>query len=131
MEAEVGIDKETEIIAKRVLDAAFRVHSALGPGLLESVYETCLAWELEHQDIEIARQVNVPIRYRERKLDSGLRLDMLVGSQVIVEVKAVNSVAPIHKAQLLSYLKLANLRLGLLLNFNVTSLKDGIRRVVC
>ena len=121
---------DTEVIARQVLDAAFQVHSTLGPGLLESVYETCLAWELEHQGVDVARQVNVPIRYRERELTSGLRLDILVGDRVIVEARAVNEIAPIHKAQLLSYLKLANLRIGLLLNFNVISMKNGIKRIV-
>lgn len=130
MEATRGVDPETEAVAKRVLDAAFRVHSELGPGLLESVYETCLTWELESQGIEVLRQVAIPIRYRGRELTPGLRLDMVVSGQVIVETKAVNALVPIHQAQLISYLKLANLRLGLLLNFNVVSMKDGIKRLV-
>ena len=130
MEAIRGVDPETETVAKHVLDAAFRVHSELGPGLLESVYETCLTWELESQGIEVLRQVAMPIRYRGRELTTGLRLDMVVNGQVIVETKAVNALVPIHQAQLISYLKLANLRLGLLLNFNVISMKDGIKRLV-
>ncbi len=130
MEAIRGVDPETEAVAKHVLDAAFRVHSELGPGLLESVYETCLTWELESQGIEVLRQVAIPIRYRGRELTPGLRLDMVVSGQVIVETKAANALVPIHQAQLISYLKLVNLRLGLLLNFNVVSMKDGIKRLV-
>ncbi|KAA3628221.1 MAG: GxxExxY protein [Proteobacteria bacterium] len=130
MEAIRGVDPETEAVAKHVLDAAFRVHSELGPGLLESVYETCLTWELESQGIEVLRQVAILIRYRGRELTPGLRLDMVVSGQVIVETKAANALVPIHQAQLISYLKLANLRLSLLLNFNVVSMKDGIKRLV-
>lgn len=131
MDAKAGTDPITEAVAKHVLDAAFRVHSELGPGLLESVYETCLAWELESQRIEVARQVVIPIRYRQRELVSGLRLDTLVDRRVIVEVKAINGFTPIHQAQLMSYLKLADLRLGFLLNFNAISMKDGIKRIIC
>jgi len=97
--------------------------------LLESVYETCLTWELETAGVSYSRQVVLPIHYRGRTLESGLRLDLLVGNRLIVELKAVEALAPIHQAQLMTYLKLTGYRLGLLLNFNVVHMKDGIRRV--
>src|SRR6266700_1903377 len=113
-----------------ILDAAFRVHSALGPGLLESAYEACLAYELRTDGFRILTQVPLPLVYREVKLDVGYRLDLLVEELVIVEIKSVDALAPIHHAQLLSYLKLSRKRLGLLINFNVVRLKDGIKRIV-
>lgn len=124
------IDDQTEYLAKAVLDAAFRVHSELGPGLLESVYETCFAWELDAAEMACVRQLALPVRYRNRSLDAGLRLDLLVGDRLVVEVKAVEKLARVHQAQLLTYLKLTGHRLGLLLNFNVVHLRDGIKRVV-
>ncbi|MEZ5444071.1 MAG: GxxExxY protein [Lysobacterales bacterium] len=123
-------DLRAERAAKAVLDAAFRVHSELGPGLLESVYESCLAWELESVAVPFERQLVLPVRYRNLDLDAGLRLDLLIDDCLIVEVKAVDSLSEVHRAQLLTYLKLARKRLGLLLNFNVTHLRQGIRRVV-
>ena len=114
---------EIEHLAKHTVDAAIKVHRALGPGLLESVYETCLAHELRRRGIEVATQVCIPIVYEELRLESGLRLDLLVNRQLVVEVKAV-------EAQVLTYLKLLNLRLALLINFNVTLLRDGIERVI-
>jgi GxxExxY protein len=106
------------------------VHSALGPGLLESAYEACLAFELAQAGLHVEQQKALPLTYREVKLDCGYRLDLLVERQVVVEVKAVEALAPIHSAQLLSYLRLARCPVGLLINFNVTSLKDGIRRLI-
>jgi GxxExxY protein len=123
------MDQRTEEAAKAVLDAAFRVHSELGPGLLESVYETCLAWELDSVGLAHSRQVILPIHYQEQTLDAGLRLDLLVDCRVVVEIKAVEKIIPVHHAQLLTYLKLSRLRLGLLLNFNVPHFREGIKRI--
>jgi GxxExxY protein len=113
-----------------IVDAAFKVHSVLGPGLLESVYELCLVHELEKRDLAVERQVEVPIEYDGRRLDSGLRLDLLVQGTVVVELKAVEHVLPVHKAQLLSYLRLTHRPVGLLINFHVPLIKDGIQRMV-
>lgn len=125
-----SIPTQVEEIATRVLDAAFAVHRALGPGLLESVYESCMCHELSKAGIPFQRQLSLPIIYDAIKIDGGLRLDLLVDEVVICELKAVERVLPIHEAQILTYLKLSNLRLGLILNFNVALLKDGIRRIV-
>ena len=119
-----------ERIGKAVLDAAFRVHSALGPGLLESVYEACLAYELRQAGQEVQTQLALPVSYRTVQVDAGLRLDMLVGKVVIVELKAVETLNPVYKAQLLTYLRLTGFRLGFLINFNVAHLRDGIKRIV-
>lgn len=124
------IPPRTEEIAKFILDAAFKVHTALGPGLLESVYETCLAYELKGMDLKFESQIALPIVYNGITVESGLRLDVFVEKCVIIEIKAVEILNPIHKAQLLTYLKLANVRLGLLINFNVIHLRDGIIRLV-
>ena len=105
------------------------VHRHLGPGLLESVYETCLADELISCGIEVKKQVHLPVRYKGRVLESALRLDLLLDNAVIVEVKSIEKIEPVHPAQLLSYLRLTGLRVGLLINFNVSVLKDGIRRI--
>ena len=121
---------QTEQAATAVVDAAFSVHSNLGPGLLESVYETCLVYELNKRNLKADRQVAVPVVYDGRQLDAGLRLDVLVDDRVVVELKAVESVLPVHTAQLLTYLKLSGHRLGLLINFNVPLIKDGIKRLV-
>jgi len=121
---------ELNQISQDVLDAAFRVHSALGPGLLESAYEHCLLYELGKRGIQARRQVELPIAYEGVKIDAGYRLDLLVEHKVIVEIKTVAHLLPIHEAQLLTYLKLSNIQLGLLLNFNVNSLKQGIKRMV-
>ncbi len=126
----VPIPETTEAIARRFFDAAFAVHSHLGPGLLESVYETCLSHELELIGIDYRRQVVVPIKYRELIIDDGLRIDLLIGGEVVVELKAVESLLPVHEAQLLSYLRLTGKRLGFLVNFNVPLLKHGIKRIV-
>ncbi len=112
------------------MDAAFRVHRTLGPGLLESVYEVCLCHELRKAEMPFQRQHGLPVFYDGLRLDTGLRLDLLVDDCVVVELKAIESIMPIHDAQLLTYLKLANKRLGLLFNFNVSLLKDGFKRIV-
>lgn len=125
-----SIPEGTDAVARSVVDAAFAVHYRLGPGLLESVYEVCLAYEIRQRGIEVARQVALPITYGDVRLDALLRLDLIAGSCVVIEVKAVDALAPVHTAQMLTYLKLSHLRLGLLINFNVAVIKDGIRRVV-
>ena len=114
----------------RVIDAALAVHRVLGPGLLESAYEACLAHELGLRSIRVQRQVELPVLYRGMRLDVGYRIDLLVDDSLIVEVKAVSRVLPIHEAQLLSYLRLSRRRVGLLLNFNVDLLRNGIQRVL-
>ena len=124
------IPQETEKVAHEIIQLSFRVHQNLGPGLLESVYETCLCHELNKAGISFQRQLELPIVYDTIKLDSALRIDLYVEKLVIVELKSIESLLPIHKAQLLTYLKLTETRLGLLLNFNVPLLKDGIQRVV-
>jgi len=121
-------DPETEGIATEIVDSAFKVHTALGPGLLESVYEVCMAHELGTRGIHVGRQVPVPIVYGGIKLDDGLRLDLLVEDRIIVELKAVQDILPVHEAQLLTYLKLTGKRLGFLINFNSHLIKTGIRR---
>ena len=117
-------------ITEAVISAAVDVHRTLGPGLLESAYEACLAFELAERGLKIEQQKPLPIVYREVKLDCGYRLDILVEEAVIVEVKSIDQLAPIHKAQLLSYLKLSGCKVGLLINFNVKVLKDGVVRMV-
>ncbi len=121
---------ELNEISGQVVDAAFAVHSALGPGLLESVYEQCLAYELESRGIQVERQVALPVIYRDIRLDAGFRLDLLVQDAVVVEIKATEKLMPVHEAQLLTYLKLSRYRLGLLINFNVPLLKYGIKRLI-
>jgi GxxExxY protein len=116
-------------ISAQVLDAAFRVHSALGPGLLESAYVACLAHELRKAGLQVRTEVPVPVVYDGVQLaDVGYRIDILVEEQLVVEVKSVEALAPVHHAQVISYLKLSNRRLGLLINFNVARLVDGISR---
>jgi GxxExxY protein len=124
------IPPETEHVGKVVLDAAFRVHTALGPGLLESVYETACAYEVRKSGLSVATEVILPIQYDGQQLESGLRIDMLVQNCVIVELKAVDTMNPVYEAQLLTYLRLSGKRLGFLINFNVAHLKDGIKRIV-
>lgn len=117
-------------IATIIVDAAFRIHKTLGPGLFESVYETVLDFELRKRGLLVAQQVGLPVRYEEVKLELGFRVDLIVDHKVIIEVKSVEALGPIHKKQLLTYLRLTDLRLGLLINFNVELIKDGIQRVV-
>jgi GxxExxY protein len=116
-------------ITESIIGSAIKVHRVLGPGLLESTYEVCLAHELSKQGIAVRTQAALPVVYDGLRLDAGYKIDMLVGDQVIVELKAVERLMPIHEAQLLSYLKLSGKRLGLLINFNVKLLRDGIRRL--
>jgi len=117
-------------VAHQIVDAAYRVHTTLGPGLLESVYQAALAYELEKRGMRVARQQAIPVVYEAVRIDTGFYADLIVENQVIVEIKAVETVAPVHKKQLLTYLKLADKRLGLLINFNVTLIKAGITRIV-
>ena len=111
------------------MDAAYQVHSRLGPGLLESIYEDCLAYELQSRGLPVQRQVTMPVVYRDIQLEGGYRMDLLVSGAVIVEVKAVETVQPVHRAQLLTYLKLSRHSLGYLINFNVPIIKSGIQRL--
>jgi len=115
-------------ISGQIVDAALKVHSALGPGLLESTYETCLLFELHRRGLRAQRQVELPVIYDGVRIDCGYRIDLLVDDAVIVEIKSVESLTPLHQAQLLTYLKLSGRKLGLLINFNVPHLKDGIKR---
>ena len=122
---------ELNALSKQVLDSAFFVHKELGPGLLESTYEACLAYELESQGLPVEVQVVCPVVYRGLQLtDYAYRLDLLIANELIIELKAVSTLLPIHKAQLLSYLRHSGKRLGLLINFNTVLLKDGLARVV-
>ena len=117
-------------ISGQIIDAAMRVHTALGPGLLEGAYEACLKYELEKRGLKVKQQVGLPVIYDGVRIDLGYRLDLLVENEVIVELKAVETLSPVHEAQLLAYLKLSGKKIGLLINFNVSRLKDGIRRMV-
>ena len=117
-------------ITESVIGAAIQVHRALGPGLLESAYEACLAFELKKRGLRVEQQKPLPLVYEGVKLECGYRIDLLVEGSAVVEVKSVDRVAPIHEAQILSYLKLSGCKVGLLINFNVTLLKDGIRRFI-
>ena len=124
------LDGETERLAKEIVDAAFKVHKELGPGLLESVYEACLTYELRKRGLKVDRQIELPVHYETVRLDIGFRLDLLVENEIIVEVKAVEVMNPLFKAQVLTYLKLTSKRLGLLINFNVPLIRDGIKRLI-
>jgi len=117
-------------IAKIIVDCCFKVHTELGPGLLESVYEEILAFELSKQNLKIERPKGIPVIYNELKMDLGFRADLIVENKVIIELKSIEAIAPVHKKQLLTYLKIANLKLGLLINFNEALIKDGIHRIV-
>ena len=119
-----------EKIGKQIVDAAYCVHKTLGPGLLESAYEACLVMELILRGLKVERQKALPVFYKGKKLDVGYRLDLLVENEIIIELKAVKKLLPIHDAQLISYLKLSDKRLGYLINFNVTLIKEGIVRKV-
>ena len=119
---------ELNKVTEAIIGAAIEVHRALGPGLLESAYVTCLVYELRERGYKVLQEVPLPLIYKEVKLDCGYRLDLLVNDSVIVEVKSVERLAPIHDAQVLSYLKLANCKIGLLINFNVKLLKYGVKR---
>lgn len=117
-------------ISSKIIGAAIEVHRQLGPGLLESTYETCLVFELRQQGLLVQSQVPIPVIYKEIKLETAYRLDIIVENNIIIEAKSVDELAPIHMAQMLTYLKLSNRKLGLLINFNVAKLGDGLKRVV-
>ncbi len=121
---------EFDELSNRVIGCAIDVHRALGPGLLESAYEKCLAHELSARGIEFRLQHPQPVRYKDVLVDCGYRIDVFVEDHLVVELKSVDRLAPIHQAQLLTYMKLAGSKVGLLMNFNVTKLKDGIKRFV-
>jgi len=124
-----GGTSENEV-AQQIVDAAFHVHTKLGPGLLESVYEAALAYELERRRLDVRRQQAIPVVYEEIHIKEAFHADLVVESKVIVEIKAVETVSPVNKRQLLTYLRLADKRLGLLINFNVVLIKHGITRIV-
>ena len=117
-------------IAKVIVNCAYRVHTALGPGLLESSYEECLFYELQKEGLDVEKQKPLPLVYEQVKLDIGYRVDLIVNNKVIIEVKSVEALNDVHLAQILTYLRLSGCKLGLLINFNVTLIKNGIRRVV-
>jgi GxxExxY protein len=119
-----------DLLTRRIIGAAIEVHRVPGPGLLESAYEACLAFELTQSGLSFRQQVPLPVRYKQVQLDCGYRLDLLVEDAIVVEVKAVDALAPIHQAQIMSYLRLAEKKVGLLINFNVRVLKQGLKRVV-
>jgi len=121
---------DIESIARQIVDAAVKVHKALGPGLLESTYQTCLAFELKERGFQVETEVILPVQYGSITIDAGYRIDMLVESAIIIENKAVEKVLPIHQAQLLTYLKLHQCSLGFLINWNVPLIKDGIKRFI-
>jgi GxxExxY protein len=124
------VPPDVELVGRKVLDAAFKIHTGLGPGLLESVYEACLAYEMRKSGLMVETQVALPVIYYEVKVDAGLRIDLLVENCVIVELKSVETMHPVFEAQLLTYLKLTKCRLGYLINFNVPHLRDGFKRMV-
>ena len=117
-------------IATQVVDAAYKIHTTLGPGLLESVYESVMAEELSRRSLHVVRQQAIPVVYENVHLEVGFRADLIVEGKVIIEIKSVNGIAPVHRKQLLTYLRLADKRLGILINFDVELIKDGITRVV-
>lgn len=117
-------------ISRKIIGAAIELHKNIGPGLLESVYENSLAYDLREAGLNVEQQVPMPLVYKKIKFDTGYRLDLLVEKRVIIEIKSVEALAPVHFAQLLTYLKLSKLKLGLLINFNTKLLKDGIHRIV-
>jgi GxxExxY protein len=121
--------KENEI-GGVIVASAVKVHTILGPGLLEGAYEACLLYELEKRGVPVSRQALIPIRYEALTIDNGYRIDLLVGDRVVVELKAVETILPVHRAQLLSYLRLGGFKLGYLLNFHVAHMRDGIARMV-
>ncbi len=126
---EENIMHENEI-ASVIVDTAFKLHQNLGPGLLESVYENTLAYDLREKGLDVEQQVALPLVYKEINMEVGYRLDLLVNKKVVVEIKSIELLAPVHYAQLLTYLKLTDLKLGLLINFNVKLIKEGIHRLV-
>lgn len=128
--APLQITPNVNHITRQIIAAAMKVHSFLGPGLLESAYHACLLHELRKQGMTVASQVGVPVVYDGEKIDLGYRIDLIVNDFVVVEVKCVEAIHPVHQAQLLSYLRLSGRQVGLLINFNVLHLRDGIKRMV-
>ncbi len=124
------LPEETERIASLIIDAAFQVHKTLGPGLLEKVYEVCLCHEMKKRNLKFKRQVNIPIKYDNLTFEEGYRIDILVEEQIIVELKACDKFNPVWDAQILSYLRITGKRLGLVINFNVPLIKQGIKRII-
>ena len=124
------LSKREEVIAEKIVDAAYTVHKILGPGLLERIYEVCFCHELSKRELKCQRQVDIPITYDGMIFDEGLRIDVLVEELIICELKAVDEMNPVWKAQILSHLKLADKRLGFLINFNVPLIKNGIKRII-
>jgi GxxExxY protein len=120
---------ETNEITKNIIGAAIEVHRTLGPGLLESTYEACLFYEIEQMGLYVERQVELPIKYKNVCLEAGYRIDLIVENEVIVELKSVKELLPVHTAQIITYLKIANKSKGLLMNFNVAKLIDGVKRI--
>lgn len=118
------------ILTRSIIGSAIEVHKELGPGLLESTYEACLFYELKQKGFFVEKQKILPVKYKEIELEVGYRIDLLVENQVLVELKSVKEILPIHLAQLLSYLKISNLQIGLLFNFNETKLVDGVKRII-
>ena len=121
---------EIDKLSNKVIGLAIEVHRNLGPGLLESVYQQCLAYELSKNNIEFVSEHNIPVKYKEVNIDCGFRADIIVAGNIILEIKAVNKILPIHEAQLMTYLKITGIKLGLIINFNVTLLKQGIKRII-
>jgi GxxExxY protein len=121
---------ETNLLTGKIINCAIEVHKALGPGLLESAYKECLYYELNEAGLNVEKEKALPLVYKNVKLDCGYRIDLLVENQIVLELKSVEALNDIHMAQILTYLKLQDLRFGLLINFNVARLKDGIKRVV-
>ena len=122
--------QELNQITDAIIGCSIEIHKQLGPGLLESAYKECLFYELKNNGFDVKREITMPIVYKEIKLDYGYRMDLLVENKVVVELKTVDFIMDVHKAQLLTYLKLGNYKLGLLINFNETLLKDGIKRII-
>ncbi|MCU0441516.1 MAG: GxxExxY protein [Bacteroidia bacterium] len=122
--------KELDMLSKQILDASIEVHKNLGPGLLESVYEVCLYKELRNRNIFVQRQVTLPVKYKTEMLNLDFRIDLLVAEEIIIELKAVDTLLPVHEAQIITYLRLADKRLGFIINFNVPKLIDGFKRKV-
>jgi GxxExxY protein len=122
--------EEIELVAMQLVDSMLAVHRELGPGLLESTYQACLAYELRERGIEVRCEVELPVKYRGLEIEVGYRIDMLVADCIVIENKSVQALVPIHEAQLLTYMKLSGCRLGFLVNWNVPLIKDGIKRIV-
>ena len=124
-------DTSRDSLSESIIGAAIEIHRVLGPGLLESAYEDCMEYELRERGLPVARQAPIPVRYKVLTISNGYKIDLLVEKQFVIELKAVERILWLHEAQLLTYLKLSGIRRGLLLNFNVPLLKDGIKRMVC